>query len=47
MELINSQIADEEQSSVETPSWRVVAEETDGGNCLAKARGTFVKAGGP
>ena len=47
MELTNSQITDEEQSPVETASRRVVAEEKDGGNGLAKARGTFVKAGGP
>ena len=47
MELTNSQIADEERSPVETASRRVVAEEKDGGNGLAKARGTFVKAGGP
>ena len=47
MELTNSQIADEEQSPVETPSRRVVAEEKDSRNGLAKARGTFVKAGGP
>ena len=47
MELTNSQIADEEQSPVETASRRVMAEEKDGGNGLAKARGAFVKAGGP
>ena len=44
--MTNSQIANEEQSPVETPSLRVVAEAKDGGNSLAKARGTFVKAGG-
>ena len=47
MELTNSQIADEEQSPVETASRRVMAEEKDGGNGLAKTRGVFVKAGGP
>ena len=47
MELATSQIANEEQSPVETASQRVMAEEKDGGNGLAKARGMFVKAGGP
>ena len=47
MELSNSQIVDEELSPVETPSLKVVAEEKDGGNGLAKARGTLVKSGGP